>query len=92
MLQNIVHTYGKQASSKKCKCGSTTHSRTTNKKCPLRNSKQQSDNLQVENVSDDSSSGENPVNMLSEGTSDEIIESSENENQTWCICEMGGSA
>lgn len=32
-------------------------------------------------MSDDSSSGENPVNTLSEGTSNEIVESSENENQ-----------
>ena len=40
-------------------------------------------------MSDDSSSGENLVDMVSES---EIIESSENEGQTWCICEKGGSA
>ena len=32
-------------------------------------------------MSDNSSSGENPVNMLSEGNSDEIVENSENETK-----------
>ena len=87
--QAIVHTYGKQDSSKRCRCGSTTHLHATSKECSLKKSKQQSGNLQVENVLEDSSSGENLVDMVSEG---EIIESSENEGQIWCICEKGGSA
>lgn len=90
--QSIVHTYGEQDSSKRCRCGSTTHLRTTSKECRLNKSKQHSESMQVENVSDGSSSGENPVDMLSEGSGDDIVESSENEDKTWCICEMGGSA
>ena len=34
--QNIIHTYGKQESSKLCKCGSTYHLQTTSKDCPFR--------------------------------------------------------
>ena len=39
--------------------------------------------MQVEYVSDNgSSSGDNPVDLLSEGSSDEIVESSDSEGQS----------
>lgn len=90
--QNIVHTYGKQESSKKCKCGSTTHLRITSRNCPLNPSKKHSKSMQPRDVSDDSSSGGNPMN--SEDSCDEIVDStsSDSEGQVWCICGMGGSA
>ena len=89
--KEYIHTYGKQVSTKKCRCGSTTHSRTTSKDCLLRKSKQRHEDVYVSNVSDYSSSGENPIDTPSEHSCDEVVESSDDEGQVWCICQGRGS-
>ena len=80
--QNIVHTYGK----KECKCGSTTHLRTTSKDCPLRKVKQSSKDVQRDDFLDESSSdGENLIDFLGESSGDELVESSGDDATSWCM-------